>query len=90
MFTRPWFINKKYGGPIPENILAKAPSAELRPDQKDQDRLPPYDMLDQILKAYIEDDLGYRAIIEIGFDPAIVKDILNMVDTNEYKRAHQE
>ncbi|MCJ7666240.1 MAG: NAD+ synthase, partial [Actinobacteria bacterium] len=80
------FINKKYGGLIPENILTRAPSAELKPDQKDQDRLPPYDMLDHILKAYIEDDLGYRAIVEIGFDPAIVKDVLNMVDNNEYKR----
>ncbi len=80
------FINKKYGGLIPENILTKAPSAELKPDQKDQDKLPPYDMLDQILKAYIEDDCGYRAIIEMGFDPVIVRDVLNMVDNNEYKR----
>ena len=80
------FINKKYGDLIPENILTKAPSAELRPDQKDQDRLPPYDMLDQILKAYIEDDCGYRAIVEMGFDPAMVRDVLNMVDNNEYKR----
>ena len=80
------FINKKYGGPIPENILTKAPSAELRPDQKDQDKLPPYDMLDQILKAYIEDDRGYKTIVDMGFDPIVVKDVLNMVDNSEYKR----
>lgn len=80
------FINKKYGDLIPENILTKAPSAELKPDQKDQDKLPPYDMLDQILKAYIEDDCGYRPIVEMGFDPAMVRDVLNMVDNNEYKR----
>jgi NAD+ synthase (glutamine-hydrolysing) len=80
------FINKKYGGLIPENILTKAPSAELKPDQKDQDKLPPYDMLDQILKAYIEDDRGYKAIVKMGFNPEIVKDVLNMVDNSEYKR----
>jgi len=80
------FINKKYGELIPENILMKAPSAELKPDQKDQDKLPPYDMLDQILKAYIEDDKGYKAIVDMGFDPEVVKDILNMVDSSEYKR----
>ncbi len=80
------FINKKYGGLIPENILTKAPSAELKPDQKDQDKLPPYDMLDQILKAYIEDDRGYKAIVKMGFDPRVVKDVLNMVDNSEYKR----
>ncbi len=80
------FINKKYGGLIPENILTKAPSAELKPDQKDQDKLPPYDMLDRILKAYIEDDKGYKAIVDMGFDPLVVKDILNMVDNSEYKR----
>jgi NAD+ synthase (glutamine-hydrolysing) len=80
------FINKKYGGFIPENILTKAPSAELKPDQKDQDKLPPYDALDQILKAYIEDDKGYKAIVDMGFDSTIVKDVLNMVDNSEYKR----
>ncbi len=80
------FINKKYGGLIPENILTKAPSAELKPDQKDQDKLPPYDMLDQILKAYIEDDRGYKSIVDMGFDPPVVRDVLNMVDDSEYKR----
>ncbi len=80
------FINKKYENVIPENILTRAPSAELKPGQKDQDRLPPYDMLDRILKAYIEDDLGRNSIIEMGFDPTIVEDVLNMVDSSEYKR----
>jgi len=80
------FINKKYGNMIPDNILTRAPSAELRPGQKDQDSLPPYDMLDRILKAYIEDDMDHRAIIEMGFDPIIVKDVLSMVDSSEHKR----
>ena len=80
------FINKKYENLIPENTLTSAPSAELRPGQEDQDRLPPYNMLDRILKAYIEDDLDRNSIIEMGFDPAIVEDVLNMVDNSEYKR----
>jgi len=80
------FINKRHGNIIPENIITRAPSAELKPDQVDQDRLPPYDILDQILNAYIEQDRGYKAIIEMGFDKAMVTDVLNMVDNNEYKR----
>jgi len=80
------FINKKYGDIIPENIITRAPSAELKPDQKDQDRLPPYDVLDCILDAYIEQDRGYKAIIDMGFDRAMVTDVINMVDGNEYKR----
>ena len=71
---------------IPQATIEKEPSAELRPDQKDQDKLPPYDILDQILKAYIEDDRGYKAIVNMGFDPEVVKDVLNMVDNSEYKR----
>lgn len=80
------FINKKHGKIIPENIITRAPSAELKPGQTDQDRLPPYDMLDQILNAYIEQDRGYKAILDMGFDKATVIDVLNMVDNNEYKR----
>jgi NAD+ synthase (glutamine-hydrolysing) len=80
------FINKKYGNIIPENIITRAPSAELKPGQKDQDRLPPYDVLDRILNAYIEQDRGYKAIIDMGFDRAMVTDVINMVDNNEYKR----
>ncbi len=73
---------------IPERILEKAPSAELKPNQTDQDDLPPYDVLDAILKASIEDLKGYDEIVRMGFDPTIVQDILSRIDRNEYKR-HQ-
>ena len=73
---------------IPERILQKAPSAELKPDQLDKDDLPPYEVLDGILKAYIEDNKAAEEIIEMGFEPSIVKDIVGRVDRNEYKR-HQ-
>ncbi|MDO8526988.1 MAG: NAD+ synthase [Deltaproteobacteria bacterium] len=71
---------------IPKAILEKAPSAELKPDQKDQDTLPPYDLLDTILKLYIEEHLSGAKIIARGFDEATVKRIVSMVDTSEYKR----
>lgn len=71
---------------IPENILVKAPSAELRPDQKDQDSLPEYDVLDQVLFHYIEEQLGPKEIVAKGFDEALVSSILRMVNINEYKR----
>ena len=71
---------------IPSSVLTKAPSAELRPDQKDTDTLPPYDILDPILKAYVEDDVTIDQIIAMGFDPEIVKKIARLVDRNEYKR----
>jgi NAD+ synthase (glutamine-hydrolysing) len=81
------FINKKYQNIIPESIITKVPSAELKPDQKDEDTLPPYEKLDLILKAYIEEDLGYRSIItEKGFDSKTVSKVINMVDSSEYKR----
>jgi len=80
------YINKKHPGLIPENIINKAPSAELRPDQKDQDKLPPYDLLDNILESYIEDDLGYEEILKKGFDPGTVKEIIGMVNKSEFKR----
>jgi NAD+ synthetase len=73
---------------IPKRILQKAPSAELKPDQLDKDDLPPYEVLDGILKAYIEDNKAAEEIIEMGFEPSIVKDIVGRVDRNEYKR-HQ-
>ncbi len=73
---------------IPERILEKAPSAELKPDQTDQDDLPPYDILDSILKATIEDFKSFDDIVHMGFDPAVVRDILSRIDRNEYKR-HQ-
>jgi len=71
---------------IPVAVLTKAPSAELRPDQKDTDTLPPYDILDPILKAYVEDDVTIDQIIAMGFDPEIVMKTARLVDRNEYKR----
>jgi NAD+ synthase (glutamine-hydrolysing) len=71
---------------IPERVLTRAPSAELRPDQTDQDSLPPYEILDAILKLYIEEDCGIDAICAQGFDPATVRQVTRMVDRNEYKR----
>ena len=71
---------------IPSGVLTKAPSAELRPDQKDTDTLPPYKLLDPILKAYVEDDLSVDQIVNMGFDPKIVTEIARLVDRNEYKR----
>ncbi len=71
---------------IPANILTKAPSAELRPDQKDIDSLPPYEILDQILYQYIEKVQGPGEIKALGFDAGLVDRILKMVNRNEYKR----
>jgi NAD+ synthase (glutamine-hydrolysing) len=71
---------------IPSSVLTKAPSAELRPDQKDTDTLPPYDILDPILKAYVEDDLAIEQIADMGFDCDIVTEVARMVDRSEYKR----
>lgn len=71
---------------IPKNVLVKAPSAELRPNQKDEDSLPPYSVLDPILQAYVEEDKGLKEIAKMGFKEAMVKEVINMVDRNEYKR----
>jgi NAD+ synthase (glutamine-hydrolysing) len=71
---------------IPAGILTKAPSAELRPDQKDTDTLPPYDILDPILKAYVEDDLAINQIVAMGFDRDTVIKAARLVDRSEYKR----
>jgi NAD+ synthase (glutamine-hydrolysing) len=80
-------INKRAGMEIiPERIFEKPPSAELRPDQRDQDDLPPYETLDLILKAYIEEDKSFEEIVAEGFDEEIVKRVIKMVDRNEYKR----
>ena len=79
------YINEKAGRDvIPRSTIDRAPSAELRPDQKDEDSLPPYAILDPILRAYVEED---KAPGEIqGFDPAVVREVVRMVDRNEYKR----
>ena len=71
---------------IPRSIIEKPPSAELRPDQKDTDSLPPYDQLDPVLQAYVEDDHSVKEMIEMGFDPDTVRRIVRLVDLSEYKR----
>jgi NAD+ synthase (glutamine-hydrolysing) len=71
---------------IPQSVIDKPPSAELRPDQLDEDSLPPYEVLDAILKAYVEDDLAFDEIVSLGFEPEIVKHTITLVDRNEYKR----
>jgi NAD+ synthase (glutamine-hydrolysing) len=79
--------NRRHAGAIPDDVLTKPPSAELRPDQKDSDSLPPYEVLDQILKGYIEQNKAPAAIaMQIGANEALVRDIINKVDRNEYKR----
>lgn len=80
------YINRN-GEIIPKNILTKAPSAELRPGQKDSDSLPEYDVLDKILYSYIEQRLGPKELIAKGFDAALVNRVLKMVNSNEWKRA---
>jgi len=71
---------------IPERIITRPPSAELAPDQVDEDSLPTYDILDEILRLYIEEDCSAQCIIEEGFDADVVKRVLWLVDVNEYKR----
>jgi NAD+ synthase (glutamine-hydrolysing) len=71
---------------IPANTIEKPPSAELRPDQVDQDSLPPYDVLDAILKGYVEEGLSRRDLVGQGFAETVVNDIVRKVDLNEYKR----
>ncbi len=79
--------NKKAGtNVIPERVLRKEPSAELRPDQKDTDALPPYEVLDPILKAYIEDEMDFEEIVNFGCEVECTKKVIRMVDTSEYKR----
>jgi len=81
------FVNARRGRPvIPEYIITRAPSAELRPDQKDQDTLPPYEVLDEILECYIERDMSAEAISEAGFPVETVRWVVNRVDAAEYKR----
>ena len=82
-------IHDPYGAgisPIPERIITRPPSAELRPGQVDQDSLPPYEVLDAILQRYMEDDQGIEQIIEAGFDRAVVERVARLIRVNEYKR----
>jgi NAD+ synthase (glutamine-hydrolysing) len=71
---------------IPQSVLDKPPSAELRPGQLDTDSLPPYEQLDAVLDAYVERDLGSAQVIAEGFDPALVEKVIRLVDKAEYKR----
>jgi len=81
------FINDQSGREvIPQTVITRPPSAELKPDQKDSDSLPPYDVLDPILHAYVEEDMGPEEIAELGFDLDLVFEVARMVDLNEYKR----
>jgi len=71
---------------IPKRVLVKAPTAELRPNQKDSDSLPEYDVLDPILKAYVEDDRSFSDMLKMGFDKKTVERVIRLVDSSEYKR----
>ncbi len=81
------FVNERSKrGLIPQSVFTRPPSAELKRGQKDTDLLPPYDFLDPVLKAYIEEDKGFYKIREKGVKPGLLKKLINMVDRNEYKR----
>src|SRR5947199_6625094 len=81
------FINQQAGRElIPRNSITKAPSAELRPNQTDQDSLPPYDVLDAILQRYVEEEQSAGDIIAGGFDEATVMRVIRLIDRSEYKR----
>jgi NAD+ synthase (glutamine-hydrolysing) len=81
------YLNQRDEKPvIPEYIITRPPSAELRPDQKDQDTLPPYDVLDTIIEAYVEDDRSAEAIAQMGFSLETVRWVINHIDAAEYKR----
>ncbi len=71
---------------VPRSVLERAPSAELRPGQRDEDSLPPYEVLDRILTAYVEEDKGRDEIVDDGLDPELVDEVIAMVDRSEYKR----
>jgi NAD+ synthase (glutamine-hydrolysing) len=75
--------------PVPESVFTRAPSAELRPDQRDEDSLPPYEVLDAILEGYVEEDLGREQLLARGLPPADVDRVIRLVDLAEYKRRQQ-
>jgi NAD+ synthase (glutamine-hydrolysing) len=72
--------------PIPERIITRPPSAELRPDQTDQDSLPPYEVLDAIIQRYMENDESPASIVQAGFNAADVEQVVRLIRINEYKR----
>jgi NAD+ synthase (glutamine-hydrolysing) len=75
--------------PVPPEIVTRPPSAELRPDQRDEDSLPPYEILDAILEGYVEDDLGREQLVARGLDAEAVDRVIGLVDVAEYKRRQQ-
>jgi NAD+ synthase (glutamine-hydrolysing) len=81
-----WKNNKEGRAVIPERVLWKEPSAELKEDQKDTDTLPPYHVLDPILKAYIEDDKSFEEILSLGCEVECARNVIKMIDKSEYKR----
>lgn len=76
----------KQGEVIPETIITRAPTAELKPNQKDQDTLPPYDQLDKIMIAYVEENKNLKQIVAMGYDEAVVNRVIGLIDRSEYKR----
>jgi NAD+ synthase (glutamine-hydrolysing) len=80
------YRNSLDGGVIPERVLEKPPSAELRADQRDSDSLPPYEELDPILRGYVEDDRSFEELVAAGHDAATVRRVIGLVDASEYKR----
>src|SRR5207245_1223819 len=87
VFELAMYRNTLGGKPvIPETVIEKPPSAELRPEQKDTDSLPPYAILDPILKAYAEDDRSFEEILAMGFEYKTVERVMRLVDLSEYKR----
>ena len=75
--------------PVPDSIVTRPPSAELRPDQRDEDSLPPYEALDRILEGYVEQDLGREQLIGCGLPEEDVDRVIRLVDLAEYKRRQQ-
>src|SRR4051794_17846099 len=82
-------LRNRDGGPIPPDIITRPPSAELRPDQKDQDSLPPYEVLDAIVEGYVEEDQGREQLVARGFAEADVDRVIRLIDLAEYKRRQQ-
>ena len=81
------FRNEQGDKPVvPPSIIERAPSAELRPDQRDDDSLPPYSVLDPILEGYVEEDMGRDQLVRMGYDPEDVDRVIKLVDLAEYKR----
>jgi NAD+ synthase (glutamine-hydrolysing) len=80
-------VNRRAGRDVvPQSVITKPPSAELRPDQRDDQSLPPYDVLDPVLEAYVERDLTRAELVAAGFDEELVRRITRLVDLAEYKR----